>query len=254
MMSELEKLFSSLNTWIYGAIGTAAIIFALMSLKYFYSLFIAKFWMLVKKNLFASSKMTTTIRDNIKFINDLVLNTRTVLQADRCYVFEFHNGEYFSSRESRWKITQAYESCADGIASQGKDFKDIDVSMLWTSFSVYFSHEKDDLPKGISIVKPNNPECGLKKCPSPKRVYLFDVEKLENRFHKSLLEREGVSYMLHTPILDEKNEVVGVIGVDYINADLDEIANDTEMSCCNLCKAADQIAYSWALLKNKKGR
>ncbi len=257
METEIFKIFTTFKVYIFGAVGLAIMLVLFELAKRFYLWFGLKFWDIIKKRLFGTSKMTNKVRENIKFINDLTVEIRNTLKADRCYIFEFHNGEYFSSRESRWKVSQVYESCSEGISSQGKDFKDIDVSMLWSSFEVYFSHTNDIMPKGIKAFMPPNPYCvGKKKCETPKRMYLFEVEKIENRFHKSLLEREGIEYMLHTPILDENNEVVGIIGVDYTDESaLDEIINSTDISACSLCRAADQIAYSWMVLKNtKKGK
>jgi hypothetical protein len=199
--------------------------------------------------------MTNKFRDNIRFIDDLMIESRNKLNADRCYVFEFHNGEYFSSRESRWKVSQVYESCGEGISSRGKEFKDIDVSMLWSAFQVYFSHTNDKMPQGIETFKPHTPVCNndKKKCDAPKRLYLFDVERIENRFYKSLLERSGVKTMIHAPILDEHNDIVGVVGVDYVDENpILEYKTSEEYEFCSLCRAADQIAYSWTILKNKK--
>ena len=197
--------------------------------------------------------MNQKIRNNIKFINDLVVEIRNTLKADRCYIFEFHNGEYFSSRESRWKVSQAYESCDEGVSSQGNDFRDVDVSMLWSSFEIFFSHLEDSLPNGISVYKPNAPYCKDKiVCNPPKRMYIFKVSDIENRFHKSILEREGVKYMIHTPILNENDDVIGVIGIDYIDElDFETLQYNFDFSFCNLCRASDQIAYSWMLQRKK---
>lgn len=255
MEYEITKLFSTLGIYIAGAVGIGILFLLLIVIRYGYSWVGKKLMSWIRKFITGGKGLNGKLRQSIKFINDLVAQLNYALDGDRCYVLEFHNGQDFVSGSPRWRLTQSYEFCADGIASQGFSLREVEVSMVWDMVQVYFSHQNDKLPDGISVYKPEEPYCTLKNrsCPAPKRVYLFDVEKMRNTYTKALLEHHGVFYMLHSPIVDEENNIVGVICVDYQEEGaLNNIINNSEFNGCTLCRGADQVALSWINLDKKK--
>jgi hypothetical protein len=258
MENEITKLMSAIGVYVAGIVGIGVLLLLLVIIRRGYMWLGAITVDKLKKVVKRKSLMDDLTRKSIKFVNDLVAQLNWALEADRCYILEFHNGEHFYSELPRWKLTQTYESCADGVASQGGSLKETDVSMIWYTVSAYFSRETDQLNSGVSLYKSETPYCTLKNkiCAASKRVYLFEVEKMQNTYARASLERQGVKYMLHSPIVDEKNEILGVICVDYQEESaLEKIINSEEFNVCALCRGSDQVALSWINLdKLKKKR
>lgn len=110
--------------------------------------------------------------------------------ADRAYVFEFHNGSYFSSGMPMQKFTCTYETVSDGVSSECHNPGEYRMS----NYNEYISamiHERD--------------------------YVIESVEKMGfDALLKSLLTKKGVKSLYNIPIRTFSGRTIGFLGLDYV--------------------------------------
>jgi hypothetical protein len=122
--------------------------------------------------------------------------------ADRAYVFEFHNGDYFLSGMPIRKFTCTYEVVSDGVSAECHNPGEYRIS----NYNEYISsiiHERDYLV-----------EC----------VEEMDTDALL----KSLLTKKGVKSLYNVPIRTYSGKTVGFIGLDFVKSK--KVLNDKEIN------------------------
>jgi len=111
------------------------------------------------------------------------------LNADRAYIFEFSNGNYFSSGLPISKFTCTYESVSEGITTECHNPGEYRVS----NFNEY-----------------------IKEMIEGKPYILEDVSLCQKVLLKELLIKKGVKSIYNFPIKDIHNHVIGFFGIDYV--------------------------------------
>jgi len=150
---------------------------------------------LAKENKDRELEEATVKNENIL---SLLKRINKKLNADRVYIFEFHNGTYFSSGLPMQKFTCTYEVVGDGISAECHNPGEYRVS----NFNEYI----------MGII-------------NERDFIVEDTTKM--RAHpllKNLLTEKGVKSLYNFPIRDLKNKTIGFIGVDFVkeNVSLDE--------------------------------
>lgn len=129
--------------------------------------------------------VTRTNEEIYSFLNEF----KHQLNADRVYIFEFSNGNYFSSGLPISKFTCTYESVSEGITSECHNPGEYRVS----NFNEY-----------------------IKEMINGKPYILEDVEQCQKVLLKDLLTRKGVRSLYNFPIKDIHNHVIGFFGIDFV--------------------------------------
>lgn len=111
------------------------------------------------------------------------------LSADRVYIFEFSNGNYFSSGLPISKFTCTYESVSEGITTECHNPGEYRVS----NFNEY-----------------------IKEMIEGKPYVLEDISLCQKVLLKELLIKKGVKSIYNFPIKDIHDHVIGFFGVDYV--------------------------------------
>jgi len=117
--------------------------------------------------------------------------TRNATQADRAYVFEFHNGDSFYSGNHQQKFSCTYESLDAGVSSENMRLQDLRVS----TFNAFI---KDVL--GIH---------------GEKLFRLEDIESIDSPLLRNWLDERGIRSCYAFPIETLNHGVVGIICIDY---------------------------------------
>lgn len=145
------------------------------------------------KTKLAREKKDRELEDaTIKNENILLLLKRLIktLDADRVYIFEFHNGNYFSSGLPMQKFTCTYEVVEDGISAECHNPGEYRVS----NFNEYI----------MNIIKQRD-------------FIIEDVDSMQEKpLLKNLLIQKGVKSLYNFPIRDIKDKTIGFIGVDFV--------------------------------------
>jgi len=146
----------------------------------------------LKKRWFAKSdqhnleKISSKNSEVIKLLKGLLGD----FEADRAYVFEFHNGDYFLSGMPMQKFTCTYEVVADGVSAECHNPGEYRMS----NYNDYISaiiHDRDYFIKSVSSMN-------------------------EDALLKSLLTKKGVKSLYNIPIRTFSGKTVGFIGVDFV--------------------------------------
>lgn len=132
------------------------------------------------------------------------------LKCDRVYIFEFHNGTYFSSGLPMQKFTCSYEVVDEGISSECRNPGEYRVS----NFNSY-----------------------IKKIITERDVCIPNVDQIvEHPLLKGLLQEKGVKSLYNIPIRDLSGKTIGFIGVDFVKelVNLEESKINFIRSCAKL--------------------
>ena len=129
--------------------------------------------------------LTQTNEEIYAFIKKMRLN----FNADRAYIFEFSNGNYFSSGLPVTKFTCTYETVSEGITSECHNPGEYRVS----NFNEY-----------------------IKQLVEGRTYELEDVAQCKKTLLRELLNKKGVRSMYNFPIQDIHNRVIGFVGIDFV--------------------------------------
>jgi hypothetical protein len=171
-------------------------------------------------------------------IDNKLIELRTILKADRSYVFQFHNGSVFNSNNPIWRLSNTHETVSDGVASEINELQNIIASSIMTLISCFW--DDVNLPKGVCRVSPENCICENKKdCKLPEGVFIYVVDELMEGFSKAHLAKQGIRYAMVAPLHNGEHRI-GFIGVDYTR----EIGiEDITKYATDICKHASAISY-----------
>ena len=146
------------------------------------------------KNWFSKAKFfdaARMINYNSK-IRDLLVELRTVQNADRAKLFQFHNGEYFVSGESVMKFSLTHVAMKTGIS-----FPELSAS--------YVSVPTGYLTRTLEALQTD----GVHK--------IVTEESEDDFFLKHIFVAEGIQYCLMAPVMDNKGHWVGFVMCVWLN-------------------------------------
>lgn len=122
--------------------------------------------------------------------------------ADRVYVYEFHNGDVYYSGGSQQKFSCSYEEVKEGISSEAQNSQNFRVSN--------FHHFIDRLINEEGFC-----------CDT--------VDAIEDVTFKHLLQDRGVKSFYAVPIKTLSGKIIGLLGIDYVKKEREECANLNEL-------------------------
>lgn len=148
-----------------------------------------------------------------KSINDYLTELRVKCEASRVSLFQFHNGETFSTNEPIWKISTTHESCASGISSGINDIQDKKASMFTTILITLFTKNASE---GIEKTIEKCPKTGG-ECVGKRGVYAITPKLLSSDFIGGLLINRGTVSALMSPVIDDRENIIGFLLIEYSN-------------------------------------
>ena len=127
------------------------------------------------------------------------------MNADRAYVFQFHNGSYYMSGRSQQKFSCTHETTTQGISRESQNSQNHVVS----NYHEYIN----------SIIK--------------NEVFSFaGTEEVDDHAFAALMKSKGVRSIYNIPIKTLNNKIIGILGVDYVKKCIDE----AELGFCDINK------------------
>ena len=156
-----------------------------------------------KENCLESrSKTGSNVYQALKYIH-------SVTDCDRAYVFEFHNGEHFFSGKGQQKFSCTYEFVKNGVSSEAGNSQNHRVSNFNTYMDDLISH-------------------GIFECK--------DVSLLEDPAFKSVLRGKGVESIVNVPIKTLNGSIIGILGIEYLDAVEDFKCDPANSDCFTFLK------------------
>jgi len=171
-------------------------------------------------------------------IREILIELRTLVSADRACLFQFHNGNTFTTKNPIWKVSNTHESVSPGTSSEIGKLQDIKASSLIETLRCFWV---DDYPFGVYKIAPEYcGECSSKLKPCDKKILFIDVYELEDCYSKSLLIEQGITYVIDVPIFNGDQNCIGFISVCYCDEhDVETLKRNTD----KICRNASQIQF-----------
>ena len=141
--------------------------------------------------------------DAAKNIYKILNNLRSETNADRVYIYQFHNGGKYFSGMPRQRMSCTYEIVSEGVSSECEEIKDLKCSI----YSLFIER----------IMKENG-------------TVISEINDIKNSASRQLFLNKGASRACLIPIYTRTNNIVGIFGVDYIKAGSINLDNWEEKS------------------------
>ena len=164
-----------------------------------------------------------------KRVHSLLVELRAKTHADRACVYLFHNGQTFSNKNPLWRLSCTQEYCREGISHEIDGLQNILASLFWEGIAPFFA-AKGELQDGIKQYTHGK-----------YKVFAMDVYKMEDSYFKRALVARGVKTNIITPLLDNTEEVVGYVSLNY--CDLRRLPEEVNTVATELSETSANIHY-----------
>jgi len=176
------------------------------------------------------SKMKDSIKGDANIYKELSRVLFTV-RGSRVGLYQFHNGNIFSTNNPIWKISNTHEICENGVSTEIEKIQDLKASM----FTQIISPVVDNM-SSAGVVKIEPCKCSLagQQCSNKIGVYRIDPDKLDNSYIHALLMGRNVKFALITPIINIDNQVTGFTMLEFCNdghMTTEELAENSKVLC-----------------------
>lgn len=114
--------------------------------------------------------------------------------SDRCYVYEFHNGDYYYSGNSQQKFSNTYEIVEEGISCEASAEQNLRVS---------------------------NYNFFIKELIEEGGICYSNTEKIPDPLFKEKMHNKGIKSISCVPIKLLNGKIIGILGIDYVKHTVD---------------------------------
>lgn len=159
--------------------------------------------------------LSTTDLDVYGEIVEKLTCLRMSTSADRAYIISIRNGDVQINNLHQHKMYCDYEVSGDGIMELKQHMQGIAVQDMYDMVIMYFKGTR------VTGVYPNN------------GVHCYSVDELENGYAKTLFKSLGTSLSYHIVLRDSDSNILGVIGIDYIDS-IPDVGN--ALDCLRITK------------------
>jgi len=194
-------------------------------------------WRSIKKQFIKETLKKHEINKDSK-IREILIELRTIVNADRACLFQFHNGSTFTAKNPIWKVSNTHESVAPGISSEIGNLQDIKASSMIETLQSFWS---EDYKPGVEKISPEYcGECSKSCIEHGKKVIFINVEELEDSYSKSLLVEQGITCVIDVPIYNGEDNCVGFVAINYCG---ERDVENIKVSARDVCRNASQIQF-----------
>jgi len=190
------------------------------------------------------SEMVESIKCDADIYKEL---TRALFSVNgsRIGLYQFHNGNVFSTNNPIWKVSNTHEVCENGVSTEIANVQDIKASLLTPLISALVNKSPTD---GVTVIEPCMCELDGVRCRRPLGVYRVDIEDVQNTFLHAFLMKRSVKFALIAPIATIDTQVVGFVELDFCVAGHmsdEELAKNAR----KLCDTATMISQMLATIE-----
>lgn len=170
--------------------------------------------------------------EHYNMIYTKLIESANIFNADSIAIFQFHNGEVFTSQNHIWKISCSHEYCKPGIRSSINDFQNVPAA----SFALLLSlAERNELPQGCIFSRCDS-KCAETCQNKYKGVFMFELEKISGIFEKDVRLLHGYKKSFVIPI-HRNNNIIGIVEVLYRSETPEmNISDDIPQEMCRLAR------------------
>ena len=181
-------------------------------------------------------------KNNVIF-NELV-ELRAVTEADRVFVFRFHNGTEFLPSNPAWKFSCTHEVVKPGVSYEAPNLQGMLVSLIFNIIGVVLTGSSD--LTGIAVKDCSNCPHNQKCIEENKRIVIIQTEDMNNSYCLHHLESQNIKTSVLCGIA-RKGNVYGLVGIDFCGKSVDheEVLRVAE----KLCRTTDNIQFQLIIKK-----
>lgn len=128
------------------------------------------------------------------------------MNADRAYIFQFHNGSYYISGRSQQKFSCTHETVTKGISRESEFSQNYIIS----NYHTYI----DDLVNEGEFCFTN-------------------PDDVDDHAFATLMRSKGIKSIYNIPIKTLNGQIIGILGVDYVK----DCVKDDTIGFCNDAQA-----------------
>lgn len=128
------------------------------------------------------------------------------MNADRAYIFQFHNGSYYISGRSQQKFSCTHETVTKGISREAEFSQNYIIS----NYHTY-----------------------IEELVSNGQFSFTDPEDVDDHAFGSLMQSKGIKSIYNIPIKTLNGQIIGILGVDYVK----DCVKDNTIGFCNDAQA-----------------
>ncbi len=118
---------------------------------------------------------------------------RRKYNADRVYIWQFHNGGNFYTTSPMQRTSITYERCSEGLERKAEKYQGVLIS----NFTNYIKDTMDGF------------------------MFYHDVESIPDFALRALILSHGTFAHAATPLFDKENHLVGIVCLDWVFSDIE---------------------------------
>ena len=175
------------------------------------------------------SKMHESIKCDSNIYKELSRVLFSV-NGSRIGLYQFHNGNVFSTNNPIWKISNTHEICENGVSTEIEKVQDM-KSSLFTPIILPIVDSVDS--DGVTRVDPCQCQLEDTMC-SSRGIYRVDPDKMMNSYIHAILLERNVKFALMAPIINTYNQVTGFTMLEFCqdgHMSKEELARTAKMLC-----------------------
>lgn len=146
-----------------------------------------------KKESYSKSKLMEQIRKD-EIVHIAIRDLRRKYNADRIYIWQFHNGGNFYTTYPMQKTSITYERVSDGLERKSERYQ----NMLISNFSGYIKQVIDG------------------------NMFYYDMNELEDLLIRSMCQQYGTQSHVALPVYDDKQHLIALLSLDWVFSDVPE--------------------------------
>jgi hypothetical protein len=146
-----------------------------------------------KKETLSKSKLMEQIRKD-EIVHLGLRDLRRKYNADRIYIWQFHNGGNFYTSSPIQKTSITYERCSDGLERKSEKFQNTLISNISSYIRDTMNFE----------------------------MFYYDVKEMNDIATRSICQSYSTQSHTAIPIFDEKEHLVGILSLDWVFSHIPE--------------------------------
>jgi hypothetical protein len=146
-----------------------------------------------KKESYSKSKLMEQIRKD-EIVHIAIRDLRRKYNADRIYIWQFHNGGNFYTTYPMQKTSITYERVSDGLERKSERYQ----NMLISNFTSYIKQVIDG------------------------NMFYYNMNNLEDLLIRSMCQQYGTQSHVALPVYDDKQHLIAILSLDWVFSDVPE--------------------------------
>jgi hypothetical protein len=129
-----------------------------------------------------------------EIVHIAIRDLRRKYNADRIYIWQFHNGGNFYTTYPMQKTSITYERVSDGLERKSERYQ----NMLISNFTSYIKQVIDG------------------------NMFYYNMNNLEDLLIRSMCQQYGTQSHVALPVYDDKQHLIAILSLDWVFSDVPE--------------------------------